>query len=440
MQIVRLPHRFKARDYQAEFMVAMLMDGCRHAYYVCHRRAGKDKVSLNTAVGFACRRVGTYLYLFPQHNQARKVIWKGIDGSGMRFLDHIPPEIIGKSNSTEMSVELLNGSIIQIGGSDNVDALMGTNPCGIIYSEYTLHNPNTRAYLNPILVENGGWEILQGTPRGKGPAHKLFTLALQSKDWFVRTWTVEQTKKEDGSPVIRLEDIEAERRLGMSEELIRQEYYCDWNVGVQGAYYTRELDDAEYDGRLSLWEVNPNLPVYTFWDVGISDATSIWFLQPDGWDLKMVYYYEKTGEGFEHYARVLQQLSEVHGFKYRYHYAPHDIRQRQWGATARSALVIARDCGINFLITPNVSIDDGLQAVKSLFHRVWFHAEQCSSGIEALRHARREYDEVNRCFKEKPLHDWTSHAHDAFRYFAIVWREQFTQPEMNAPRKFQSSF
>jgi phage terminase large subunit len=418
----------------------MLLEGYRHAYYVCHRRAGKDKVCLNILVAAACRRIGTYLYLFPQHNQARKVIWKGIDGSGMRFLDHIPAELIYKSNSTEMSVELINGSIIQLGGSNNVDALMGTNPCAIVYSEYTLHHPNTRGYLNPILVENGGWEILQGTPRGKGASHQLYSLALQDKDWFVRRWTIEDTKKADGSPVVRLEDIEAERRLGMSEELIRQEYYCDWNVGVQGAYYTRELDDAEYEGRLSLWDINKNLPVYTFWDIGISDATAIWFLQPDGWDLKMVYYYEKTGEGFEFYARVLQELSEKYGFKYKYHYAPHDIRNRQWGASARSSLSLARDCGIHFLITPNVTIDDGLQAVKSLFPRVWFHAEHCHQGIEGLRHACREYDEVNRVFKQKPLHNWASHCHDAFRYFATVWREQFTQPEYNVPQKFENRF
>ncbi len=418
----------------------MLVERYRHAYYVCHRRAGKDKVCLNIIVSFACERVGTYLYLFPQHNQARKVIWKGIDGSGMRFLDHIPKELIHKSNSTEMSVELINGSIIQLGGSNNVDALMGTNPAGIVYSEYTLHSPNTRGYLNPIIVENGGWEILQGTPRGKGPAHALFSLALNDEDWFVRKWTIEDTQKEDGSPVVRIEDIEAERRLGMAEELIRQEYYCDWNVGVQGAYYTRDLDDAEYDGRIKSWDVNRNLPIYTFWDIGISDATAIWFLQPDGWDLKMVYYYEKTGEGFDHYARILSELSERFGFKYKYHYAPHDIKQRQWGNSPRSSISLARDSGIHFLITPNVSIDDGLQAVKSLFPRVWFHTEYCVAGIEALRHARREYDEINRCFKDKPLHDWTSHCHDALRYFAIVWREQFCRPDLNQPIKYQNNF
>ena len=440
-QVVQLPHKFVARNYQTELMQAMLIDGFRHAYYVCHRRAGKDKACLNIMVAAAMRRVGTYLYLFPQHNQARRVIWKGIDGSGMRFLDHIPKSLIlGKPNSTEMSVPLINGSIIQFGGSNNVDALMGTNPVGIVSSEYPLHHPNTRGYLNPILVENRGWEILQGTPRGKGPAHQLFSLALKDEEWFVKSLTVEDTRKNDGSPVITLEDIEAERRVGMAEELIRQEYYCDWNVGVQGAYYTRDLDLAEYEGRIKMWEINKNLPVYTFWDIGISDATSIWFLQPDGWDLKMVYYYEKTGEGFDHYARVLLDLSEKYGFKYKYHYAPHDIRSRQWGGTARSAISLARDSGIHFLITPNVSIDDGLQATMALFPRVWFHVEHCHLGLEALRNACREYDEVNRTYKDKPLHNWASHAHDSFRYFCVVWREQFTQPEMNQPIKYKSSF
>lgn len=438
--ILRFPHKFIPRDYQEEVLKACFIDRFKHVFWVLHRRAGKDKTCINILIGKACERVGTYLYLFPQLNQARRVIWKGLDGSGMRFLDHIPKEIIARTNSTDMSVELINGSIIQLGGSNNYDALMGTNPVGIIYSEFPLHNPLARQYLNPILVENGGWEILQGTPRGKNHAHQIFMLAQNDPGWFVRRLTIEDTRKSDGSPIVTKEQVEQERRNGVSDELIRQEYYCDFNVGIQGAFYTQEIDAAEREGRICHLEVNPNAPVFTFWDLGIADATSIWWMQPSEHGLNCIYYYEHTGVGIEHYLDKLQEVKKQLKFnKYQDHYAPHDVRQRDW-LTARSRLALAREAGIHFQVAPNCGIEDGIQAVKSIMPKVKFHAEHCYHGLNCLKEYRRKYDELNKIYMSKPLHDWASHGADAFRMFAVVWRDLFTRPELNVPRQYQSGF
>jgi hypothetical protein len=438
-QIIHYP-TFVPRHYQEELLDAFFLLKMKRFYYLCHRRAGKDMTCWNLMWGAALQRVGTYLYLLPQHNQSRKVIWKGMIGDGRSFVSMIPKQLVNKINNTNMSVELINGSVIQLGGGKNFDTLMGTNPVGIVLSEFALHSPLVLPYLSPILVENGGWLICQTTPRGKNHAYKTFLAANNDDDWFVRRWSIAETKKHDGTPVISDKQIDAERRSGVSEELIRQEWMLDWNIGNVGAYFTQELDDAEYGGRICNWTINPNLPVYTFWDLGISDATAIWFMQPDGYDLKMVYYYEDTGKGFHHYACVLDDLKIRFGFKYKYHYAPHDAKNRQWGYTPRSTLALAAECGITFLLVPNTTIDTRIQAAKAIFPQVWIHQNNCALGLEALRSYMREYDEENRCFKDKPFHNWASHSSDSFSYFAVTWRETFQRPEMSMPTTYQMDF
>jgi hypothetical protein len=438
-QIIHYP-TFTPRHYQEELLDAFFLLKMKRFYYLCHRRAGKDMTCWNLMWGAALQRVGTYLYLLPQHNQSRKVIWKGMIGDGRSFVSMIPKQLINKINNTNMSIELINGSVIQLGGGKNFDTLMGTNPVGIVLSEFALHSPLVLPYLSPILVENGGWLICQTTPRGKNHAYKTFLAANNDDDWFVRRWSIAETKKNDGTPVISDHQIDAERRSGVSEELIRQEWMLDWNIGNVGAYFTQELDDAEYGGRICNWTINPNLPVYTFWDLGISDATAVWFMQPDGFDLKMVYYYEDTGKGFHHYACVLDDLKIRFGFKYKYHYAPHDAKHRQWGYTPRSTLALAAECGITFLLVPNTSIETRIQAAKAIFPQVWIHQANCALGLEALRSYMREYDEENRCFKEKPFHNWSSHSADSYTYFAVTWRESFQRPDISMPTTYQMDF
>src|ERR1017187_7831821 len=134
--LIELPYQFKARDYQKEIINAYFKHHFKHLFLIIHRRAGKDLTCLQIMIAAALMRIGTYLYLLPQTNQARRVIWRGITGEGKRFLDFIPKEIIHKMNSTDMSIELVNGSIIQFGGSNNFNSYMGTNPIFIVYSEF----------------------------------------------------------------------------------------------------------------------------------------------------------------------------------------------------------------------------------------------------------------------------------------------------------------
>ncbi len=437
--VINLPFKFKPREYQKDILKAVFIDNIRHIYLIQHRRSGKDKLTLQIMIGYLCKRVGLGFYAFPHAVQARKSIWKGRGDDGFRFIDHIPKELVKKTNDLEMSIELWNGSILQLIGSSNVDNVVGSNPIIIGYSEFPLHNPMVRQLLSPILAENGGIEILNGTPRGRGPAYEIFKSGINNPEWCVRHLTVDDTLREDGRPVITQEEIDAFRKSGMDEAIIQQEFYCNWDSGNVGAFYTQEMQRAEIEGRISSFQIT-RAKCFAFWDIGIADATSIWILQPIGHELRMVYYYENTGQGFEHYAQVIAAFCERYGVKIQYHFGPHDLQQRQWGAAPRTALKIALDCGINFLIVPNVSIEDGIQSVKAIFPQVLFHEQNCAKGIEALRHYRREYDYDLRTYKTKPLHDWSSHCADSFRYFAVQWLHQFQRPDLNVPRKFQNLY
>ena len=440
MSIIELPYKFDARDYQSEVFRKIFVEHYKHIFWFVHRRAGKTKTCINLLTGRGLERVGLHLYMFPQTNQAKRVIWRGMDGQGMRFLDHVPPELVAKKNNIDMSIELINGSILQLGGSNNFDAWMGTNPVTVIYDEFPLHNPLSREYLNPILLENGGLEVLLGTPRGKNHAYQVYQYALQDPSFWVNILTVDDTKKANGSPIITPEMIEQERRRGVQDEIIRQEYYCDFNVGILGAYYTKEMDAMEREGRILDFEIKKGSPVYTSWDLGVSDPTCITFFQKNGNFIDIIYYLEKTDEGPQYFKKQLDDLALRLGIQYRYHWAPHDIMKREWGSSARSSLALAREAGIHFLRVPDVGVDNGIQAVRALLPSVRIHKQNCRQLIDALREYRRLYDDENRVYKSVPFHNWASHPADSIRYMAVAWWENFSQGGMNQVRKYESGF
>jgi len=221
MTQITIPHRFKPRQYQLPFLQAM-DGGKKRAILIHHRRAGKDKVCFNFIVKEAFKRVGTYFYFLPTREQAKKVIWDNIDNDGFKMLDHIPKEVIKGTNATELKIELINGSIIQLMPADIFDKSgVGTNPVGVVFSEFPIQRPEIWNYVRPILAVNGGWAVFNGTPRGQNHAYNLYQMAKGLPDeWFVQLLTVDDTN------VLTPEQIESERGSGMPQQLIDQEYYC----------------------------------------------------------------------------------------------------------------------------------------------------------------------------------------------------------------------
>ena len=231
MNELDLPYKFKPRSYQLPLCKA-IDNGYKRAVSVWHRRSGKDKTLLNIMVKEAFKRVGIYYYFFPTYKQGRMVLWDGIDRDGFPFLGHIPKEIRTKTNDQEMKIQFKNGSRFQVVGTDDIDKIVGTNPVGCIFSEYALQKPEAWDFIRPILRENGGWALFNYTPRGLNHGFNIYEMARKSPHWFCDLLTINDTKREDGTPVITQEMIAAERTEGMSENMIMQEYYCDFTASA----------------------------------------------------------------------------------------------------------------------------------------------------------------------------------------------------------------
>jgi hypothetical protein len=417
--LITLPFNFTPRDYQIPPLAA-LDAGIKRVITIWHRRAGKEKTFVNYVAKAMQQKVGTYFYLFPTYAQGKKVLWNGKDKEGFPFMSHFPDELVKKRNSTDLYVEYKNGSIFQIVGSDNVDSIVGTNPIGCVFSEYALQDPSAWEFLRPILLENGGWAAFDFTPRGKNHAYDLHNMALHNQDWFVSRLTVEDTKRPDGTPVITQEMIESERREGVSEEIIQQEYYVSFEGCMEGAYYGKQMALAQKEGRIGRIPYEPNIGVETWWDIGVGDSTAIWFTQSIGREVRVIDYLEASGEALSFYAKELQAKTYV----YSQHHGPHDLAVKEWASGGRdgrplSRLEVAASLGIKFDIVPNLSIDDGINAARGFIQMCWFDAEKCKRGLSALASYHKEYDTKLKIFKSYPSHDWSSHASDAFRYLAI---------------------
>ena len=400
-----------------------------------HRRSGKEKTFLNYTIKAACERIGVYFYLFPTFRQCKKAIWDGIDGESFAFMAHFPPEIVESKNETELKIKLRNGSIFQLIGTDNVDAIMSTNPVGCVFAEYSLQDPRGWDYIRPILNENGGWAIFDFTPRGRNHAFDMYQMADRLMSEGDRTWFCQKLTVDDTHAIPQAK-IDKERREGMSEEMIAQEYYCSFEGAMQGSYYGRQMEQAEREGRICAVPYQPEIAVDTWWDLGMHDAMAIWFTQNVGREVHAIDYFETSGQGLPDCARELQRRAYVYGK----HNAPHDIAVREIGS-GKSRLETAEGLGIKFEIVPNIGLQDGIEAARSFLSRVWFDKLKTERGRDALLSYHKTWDEKRKCYSDSPYHDWSSNGSDAFRYLAVghkVTRGRMNQGGTPAPRSLST--
>lgn len=185
-------------------------------------------------------------------------------------------------------------------------------------------------------------------------------------------------------------------------------------ITLKGAYYRTQLARARNEGRIGNVPYDAELPVYTWWDIGVGDSTAIGFFQNIGREWRMIDYHEATGEGLPYYVDVLKDK----GYKYASHYAPHDIRVREF-SSGRSRIEQAADLGIRFDIAPDISIEDGINAVRSRFDELWIDENKCKIFVDAVSQYQKEWNDKMGDYKNTPLHDWTSHAADMLRYWAV---------------------
>lgn len=414
---IQLPNNWRCRHYQVDLW-RYLASGGKRAVAVWHRRSGKDDIALHWTATSMVQKPATYWHLLPQSNQARKAVWDAVDPhTGQRRIDWaFPKELRETTREQDMLIRFRNGSTWQVVGSDNYNALVGSPPYGVVYSEYMLSDPNAWSFIRPILRENGGWALFNGTPRGRNHLHGLYELGKSEQGWLSQLLTVKDTG------VMTAEEIEKERREiarergdDEADNIVQQEYFCSWDAAIPGSYYGKAVAKLETDGRITQVPHDPRLPVITAWDLGVGDSTAIWFVQQTRFGLRVIDFYEQNGVGADHYARVLREKP----YAYEGHILPHDADDREWGNNASSRVDTLKSLGVKPVrVLPRASVDDGINAVRVILPTCAFDAEKCERGLSALRQYQKEWDDKRKTFALRPLHDWTSHAADAFRYLA----------------------
>ena len=285
---------------------------------------------------------------------------------------------------------------------------------GCVFSEYSLQNPAAWDHIRPILRENKGWAVFNFTPRGRNHGYQIYNMARGNPKWFCELLTINDTG------LLTEEDIEEERLSGMSDNMILQEFYCDFTAANDGAYYGNQMREAREKGRIKEVRFEPDLPVDTWWDLGVNDATAIWFTQTlrSPREIRVIDYYENTDEGLGHYFGILQQKIMSEHYIYGSHYAPHDIKVREL-TSGTSRKEIAKKMGVDFKIAPNESVAEGIEAVRQIIPVCWFDEEKCKRGIDALESYHKKWNDIHKTFSSTPTDDWSSHGADAFRYMAL---------------------
>jgi phage terminase large subunit len=426
---IQLPYQFEPRHYQRDLLRAFFVEKKKRLIPIWHRRAGKTKNAVNFITGAALQETGLYFHLFPEQKQAKKAVWKGLDKEGKRYLDHIPKSLIRRENNTEMTIELVNGSIIQMAGADNYNSLMGSNPKGIIFDEYSIQNPLAWNYLRPILAENGGWAMFPYTPRGKNHGYDLYETNKNNPDWFIQKLGITQTFRNDGTPVITQEIVNKEIAEGMPEEMAEQEYHVSFDAALPGAYFSKEMRLAENQKRIGKYPFNPQLPVYTFWDLGVSDSTVIIFAQAQAGKIVFIDYYENNNQGMNHYLDYIKEKQTSLGYRYERHYGPHDIANTEWGA-GKTRLQQAYDKGVKFHVVPRTkNKQEDINRLRTFFPRIHINEDKCGQLKNALSSYHREYNHKLKIFSDSPKHDWASHPVDACFCMSHAWKDWFEHPQ-----------
>ena len=397
-EVIEIP--YKPREHQLK--VHELLDGKRFAVVVAHRRFGKTVAALNHLIREAVlneKETPRYAYIAPTYGQAKRVAWD--------YLVKYTTPLGGTNNISELRVDFW-GRRIQLYGSDNPDSLRGQFFDGVIIDEVGDQNPKIWTdIVRPALTDRKGWCLFIGTPKGHNHFKELRDRAEKEEGWGLLEFKASETGVVD--------DVELKQAKNeMGEDKYRQEFECSFDAAVEGSYYGQmlnELEDKKHMQEIPREELSRT---FTAWDLGMGDSTSIWVAQLVGSEVRLLDYYENHGVGLDHYVKWIKD----NDYSKAEHILPHDVRVRELG-TGKSRLEMLEDSGLEVKIAPRMGLDDGIQAVRRLLPRCWFNVPKVQNGLNCLRNYRRDYDEKRKIFFERPLHDWSSHGSDSFRYLAL---------------------
>ena len=393
--------RIRLRPLQQRALEAL--DARRFGVLICHRRFGKTVLAVSRLCRNATQSGESYrgAYIAPTYRQAKDVAWD--------YLKKIALAAGAKVNEGELRVDFRNGARIRLYGAENPDSLRGLNLCDVVFDEVAqMPYSMWSEIVLPMILATHGRALFLGTPKGRNALWKVWENArLHDGEWTALMY------RACGGGILSEEDVAVARRV-TDESEYQREYECSFTAAVAGAYYGRLMEQLDREGKIASVPYEPGYPVVTAWDLGFSDSTAIWFAQVVGREVHVIDYYQASGAGLDHYVGVLREK----GYGYAEHLLPHDAAASELG-TGTTRLETLQRLGVRGRVLPMTTVDDGINAVRLLLPRCWFDEKRCARGLEALRLYQREWDEKANDFRARPLHDWTSHGADAFRYLAM---------------------
>jgi phage terminase large subunit len=403
-RIVRVPVDYRPRRQ----FVAFHRRWQRFACIVTHRRAGKTVACIHDLHRGATRSQKLrprYAYLAPFLRQSKAVAWDYLRAAIE------PARAAGaRAHESELRIDYVNGGQVRLYGADNPDAMRGIYLDGVVLDEYADMDPRVWSQIiRPALADRQGWAVFIGTPKGRNAFFELWRRAQSEPGWFSMMLKASETG------LIPESELESARR-DLTEEQYAQEFECSFGAAVVGSYYGKLMMRAEAEQRIVPVPYDPAALVWTSWDLGIRDATAIWFAQVIGREIRVIDYYEASGVDLGHSVREIVSRPYV----YAGHIVPHDAQAKELG-TGKSRLEVLANLGLEHItLAPLHRIEDGINAVRMLLPRCWFDQAKCARGLDALKLYRADYDDKLKALRPHPVHDWTSHAADAFRYLAMT--------------------
>lgn len=392
----------------------------RWACIVAHRRAGKTVACINELLTRALatsKQQARYAYIAPYRSQAKTIAWE--------YLKRYGNGVIVKANESELYVELPNGARIMLLGADNPDSIRGFYLDGVILDEFADMKPSVwGAIIRPLLADRNGWAVFIGTPKGHNAFYDIHKKAANDNEWFSLVLRASE------SGLLPEHELQSACK-DMTEDQYLQEFECSFEAAILGAVYGKWMAELERAGRLRAGLYDPALPVYTAWDLGYDDATAIWWFQAALNEPRIIRYHEANGEDIAYYCNLIKSLKYNYANK---HFVPHDAAHKLFAAGGRSIVMQAQEHGIPMHVIPATSQQNSIEAARKLLESAYFDPEACQDGIEALKQYQFVWDEDKKIFSNKPRHDWSSHACDAFEIIGQVWRNPVELKEKEAPR------
>ena len=379
----------------------------RFACLVAHRRFGKTVGAINDLIKSTLtnpRQNVRTAYIAPFYSQAKAVAWD----YALHYSRSIPNIAV---NVSELRIDYPNGGRLRLFGADNYDAMRGLYFDDVVLDEPADFPANAwPTVIRPALADREGRATFIGTPKGKNEFWDIYDNARKDDNWYCEVFRASQT-----GVLPQMELNEALKTMG--PDRYDQEFECSFEAAIIGAYYGKEMREAETEGRICRVPHEPGVPVVTAWDLGVSDSTAIWFAQFVGKERRIIDYYEASGVGLDHYAKVISEKP----YLYETHILPHDVRVRELGS-GKSRIEMLNALGISKIdIAPQLSIEDGIQAARLFIKTAWFD-DGIGRGLESLRQYQRDWDEKGKTWRSRPRHDFTSHGADAFRYLCIGYK------------------